>query len=74
MSDNSDDEEQNDDYIKISSIDQNDLIAIIENLIPEAPQFGLFLVDQIHNGQGGDPHKRRWHKSVISMYLTLWAK
>ena len=62
MSDDSDDDNENDDYIKLSSLDQTNLVAIIDKLIPDAPQFGMFLADQILNGQGGDPHKRCWHK------------
>ena len=58
----------------MSELDEADLVEIIEKIIPMAPQIGTLISDQIRNGKCGDPRRRRWHKSVISWALALWAR
>ena len=60
--------------ITLTEADEEDLIAIIEKILPEAPQFKTLLLNQLRNAKSMDPRRRRWSREMISLCLNLWAK
>ena len=60
--------------IVLSKNDHEDLITIIEKLLPDAPNFKDLLRSQLKNAVGKDPRARRWDTRIISLCLSLWAK
>ena len=60
--------------ITLTEADQEDLIAIIEKILPEAPQFKTLLLNQLCNAKSMDPRRCRWSREMISLCLNLWAK
>ena len=72
----SDDDVDDDDeeYIMLSKISQADIIAIVEQLVPDAPLLKDLLSDQLRNSQCSDKRGQKWSKSLLSMCLGQWAK
>ena len=60
--------------IPLTDADEQDLIEIIKRVLPNAPQFQILLESQLKNASSKDPRHRRWHPSMISLCLNLWAK
>ena len=71
----SDEEDATDDnYINLTKIDHDDLINIIEKWTLETPHLATLLADQLQNAKCKDSRGRRWHHSVISLALGIWAE
>ena len=66
--------DDDDEYIRLSKISQADIIAIVEQLVPDAPLLKDLLSDQLRNSQCSDKRGQKWSKSVLSMCLAQWAK
>ena len=58
----------------LSEADNSDLVKIIEDRLPHAPQFKDLLESQLNNAKNMDPRRRRWDKQMISLCLHLWAR
>ena len=52
----------------------DDLISQIENLTPDKPEFGNFVLSQILNANKSDPRGRRWDVKMISLSMNIWAR
>ena len=60
--------------LRLTDADHEDLVSIIEKVLPHAPQFKLLLEGQLRNSKAKDPRHRRWHPDMISLCTNLWAK
>ena len=58
----------------MTDADNEDLISMIEKLIPACPEFKVLLKSQLRNAKLKDPRHRRWDPDIISLCLNLWAK
>ena len=58
----------------MTDVDNEDLVEIIQKVLPSNPKFKLLLESQLCNCTAKDPRSRRWHPDVISLCLNLWAK
>ena len=60
--------------IYLTEADNEDMVSIIQKMVPSAPQFKLILESQMKNATAKDPRHRRWKPEIISLCLNLWAK
>ena len=47
---------------------------MIQQLLPDAPNFKVLLQSQLDNARGKDPRGCRWDKRIIILALNLWAE
>ena len=60
--------------ITLTDDDHDDLVKIVTQVLPHAPQFQNLLHSQLRNSKSKDPRHRRWDVNMISLCLNLWAK
>ena len=61
-------------FIKLGDVDHADLVRIIQQLLPQAPEFSMLLESQLQNANVKDPRGWKWDKRIITLCLHLWAK
>ena len=61
-------------HVVLNEIDNQDLINIVQKLVPLAPDFAVLLESQLLNAKDMDSRGCRWNEKMITLCLHLWAK
>ena len=47
---------------------------MIQQMLPDAPNFHVLLQSKLDNARGRDPRGHRWDPCIISLALNLWSE
>ena len=53
---------------------KEDLLQMIQQMLPDAPNFCVLLQYQLDNARGRDQKGHRWDPCIISLALNLWTE